>query len=51
MGYSTIMYLKYYKFHFVSSALVTKLLFFIFFFSFFFFFAQPSKTGIQALFF
>ena len=51
MGYSTIMYLKYYKFHFVSSALVTKLLFFIFVYSFFFFLLNLLKQGSRLYFF
>ena len=51
MGYSTIMYLKYYKFQFVSSILITKLLFFIFVYSFFFFLLNLLKQGSRLYFF
>jgi hypothetical protein len=51
MGYSTIMYLKYYKFQFVTSILVTKLLFFIFVYSFFFLLLNLLKQGSRLYFF
>jgi hypothetical protein len=51
MGYSTIMYLKYYKFQFVASILITKLFFFIFVYSFFFFLLNLLKQGSRLYFF
>lgn len=51
MGYSTIMYLKYYKFQFITSILVTKLIFFIFVYAFFFFLLSLLKQGSRLYFF
>lgn len=51
MGYSTIMYLKYYKFQFITSILVTKLIFFIFVYTFFFFLLSLLKQGSRLYFF
>jgi len=51
MGYSTVMYLKYYKFQFVSSILVTKLIFFIFVYTYFFLLLNILKQGARTYFF
>lgn len=51
MGYSTIMYLKYYKFQFITSVLITKLIFFIFVYTFFFFLLNLLKQGSRLYFF
>jgi hypothetical protein len=51
MGYSSIMYLKYYKMQYVSSALLSKLLFFVFVYTFFFFLLNLLKGGMRLAFF
>jgi len=51
MGYSTIMYIKYYRYHYITSLLFIKLIFFIFTYTFFFFLLTLLKEGQRLLFF
>ena len=51
IGYSSGMYLKFYRFQFILNTLVTKLIFFLFLYCFYFFLLTLLKQGSRLLFF